>query len=113
MIDILNVLMAIKSNGKNKAKKVTSNFKLREITSKKIALSIFIAVGLIFVLCISWLTGLAPWTIKLIECGEQPVIINGSFWDAGSRVYPGDKNYTPGTLSSYECMTPEEKAGKR
>ena len=79
---------------------------------KNIKIGIFIAIGCLFVITIGFVTGAIPWTAKYIECGSAPVINLGSFEGPDVKYYPGDEGYKLYLLSSYECMTSEEKADK-
>lgn len=81
-------------------------------SSRKLKVGIFIAIGCFFVITIGFVTGAVPWTAKYIECGGAPVINLGSFEGPDVKYYPGDEGYKLYLLSSYECMTSEEKADK-
>jgi len=74
---------------------------------------IFLLSGLLFLSLLGFATGTNQWTIKYIECGGAPVVIQSDLWSAGDRLYPGDKGYGSAFFNSYECMSSDEKAGKR
>lgn len=74
----------------------------------------WLALGVLVVtIIICFVSGIFSWGIKYAECGDAPVVISESFGGRGERLYPGDENYSPGFFEDYECMSPEEKAGKR
>lgn len=95
-----------------KVKNAPKGVRLHGLNSRNLGY-IMISV-LVLALCVGYISGLNQWTVKYIACGGAPVAITHTIASPLSeRLYPGDKSYGPDFYNSYECMTAEEKAGKR
>ncbi len=105
----------LQSQEKNAVQR-SKNTPVRNKTGKigRLKWSLFIAIGLLFLLFIGFVLGINQWGVKYVECGGAPVIATSNLAAANSRgIYIDDKDYAPNFFDSYRCMTPEEKAGKR
>lgn len=108
-------LRALEKRAASKSDSSTSRKLVRSTrkNTKHSRLGIMAAVLLALFILI-WVTGTYSWSLKYFECGRAPVVVTSNFAGAGAkRLYPGDKNYGPGTFNHYECMLPEELQGKK
>ena len=81
----------------------------KDIKKKKLIkiLIVFFVAGSILV--ISFITGFLSYGIGYMQCGQEPVEING-FGQSTSYRLPKDSGYGPSMLNSYVCTQTDAEA---
>ena len=86
--------------------------KLTKTNDEKIPKSVVAIAIIIILLILGTIFGIVPYTIKYVECGKPPTVIEPpGFWSGsgtGVPVEPSEEGYGPGIGKTYTCFSKDQ-----